>query len=115
MRTPWSATTTARTRAAHPTIVGSDWPLGPTASLFVAIISIAFYVSHYRSPEKTCGVRGLLGGRATQRGVRRITTWQCATCVAHPRHGDRSRSDGAATTHSFTDAVEHFVAADQLN
>jgi len=34
---------------AHPTVVGSDWPLGPTPSLFAAIISIALYVSHYRS------------------------------------------------------------------
>ncbi len=37
MRTPWSATAAVRTRAAHPTVVGSDWPLGPTASLFAAI------------------------------------------------------------------------------
>lgn len=32
--------------------------------------------------------------------------------VAHRRHGERSRSDGAATTNSFTDEVEHFVAAE---
>ena len=35
---------------------------------FVSIITAA--------PEKTCGVRGLLGGRATQRGGGRITSWR---------------------------------------
>ncbi len=64
------------------------------------------------APEKPAVYGACWVVEATQRGDVASPFGGEHTCVAHRRHGERPQNDGAATTDSFTDAVERFVAAE---
>lgn len=102
MRTPWSATAADRTRAAHSAVVGSDWPR-PTASLIVAIISIAFCVNHYRSARENLRRTGPAGRSSNP--ARRRSHHQLAVSTRGWRTGgtvsDREAMARQRRTHSL--------------
>ena len=112
MRTPWRATAADRTRAAHPTVVGSDWPLPYRITHRRHYFNCVLCQSLPRRPRKPAAYGACWVVEQPSAAEVASPFDGEHSCVAHRRHGERSRSDGAATTDSFTDAVEHFVAAE---